>query len=116
MYLLFSGFKETAFAHAITSAGITLAIARGCSLGLIASCGCDSKIYKIKKPTMDLMPKTTFKWGGCSHNIRFGNRFSKWFLDSKEKGGDIQSKINLHNNQVGRKVFIYLFYNNVSNY
>lgn len=58
---------------------------------------------------MELMPKTTFKWGGCSHNIRYGIRFSKWFLDSREKGADIQSKITLHNNQVGRKVSKYFY-------
>lgn len=104
--IFFPGFKETAFAHAISSAGVTLAIARGCSSGLISNCGCDSKVYKIRKPKMELMPNTAFKWGGCSHNIRYGNRFSKWFLDSREKADDIQSKINLHNNQVGRKVWI----------
>lgn len=43
-----------------------------------------------------------WKWGGCSHNMDFGNEFSEIFLDSREKAGDIQSQINLHNNQVGR--------------
>lgn len=45
-----------------------------------------------------------WKWGGCSHNMDFGVEFSKLFLDCREKAGDIQSKINLHNNHAGRIV------------
>lgn len=36
--------------------------------------------------------------------MNFGIEFSELFLDSREKAGDIQSKINLHNNRVGRLV------------
>jgi wingless-type MMTV integration site family, member 10 len=43
-----------------------------------------------------------WKWGGCSHNMDFGVEFSELFLDSREKAGDIQSQINLHNNRAGR--------------
>jgi hypothetical protein len=45
-----------------------------------------------------------WKWAGCSHNINFGIEFSELFLDTREKAGDIQSQINLHNNKVGRLV------------
>lgn len=45
-----------------------------------------------------------WKWGGCSHNMAFGVEFSELFLDTREKGGDIQSQINLHNNHAGRRV------------
>uniref|UniRef100_A0A182WGH3 Protein Wnt n=1 Tax=Anopheles minimus TaxID=112268 RepID=A0A182WGH3_9DIPT len=44
-----------------------------------------------------------WKWGGCSHNMAFGIEFSELFLDSREKGSDIQSQINLHNNRAGRR-------------
>lgn len=44
-----------------------------------------------------------WKWGGCSHNMDFGVEFSELFLDTREKGSDIQTKINLHNNHAGRK-------------
>lgn len=46
----------------------------------------------------------SWKWGGCSHNMNFGIEFSELFLDALEKAGDVQSKINLHNNRVGRMV------------
>lgn len=36
----------------------------------------------------------------------FGIQFSEMFLDSREKAGDIQSKINLHNNHAGRLVIL----------
>ncbi|XP_055680768.1 LOW QUALITY PROTEIN: protein Wnt-10b [Lutzomyia longipalpis] len=44
-----------------------------------------------------------WKWGGCSHNMDFGAEFAELFLDARERGGDIQSQINLHNNRVGRQ-------------
>lgn len=35
--------------------------------------------------------------------MEFGVDFSEMFLDTREKGRDIQSKINIHNNNAGRK-------------
>lgn len=45
-----------------------------------------------------------WKWGGCFHNLDFGLEYSRLFLDCQEIAGDLQSRINLHNNQVGRLV------------
>ncbi|XP_018580255.1 protein Wnt-10a [Anoplophora glabripennis] len=102
--ILQKGYKETAFAHAIASAGVVISVARGCSSGLLLNCGCDSKTYKMRKPRSMSRSEfqTSWKWGGCSHNLHYGVKFSKIFLDSREKAEDIHSKINLHNNQVGR--------------
>lgn len=59
----------------------------------------DNQVFKKK---LKLKMANRWKWGGCSHNMDFGVEFSELFLDSREKAGDIQSQINLHNNQVGR--------------
>ncbi|CAH1176108.1 unnamed protein product [Phaedon cochleariae] len=102
--MLQRGYREAAFAHAITSAGITISISRACSSGQLNNCGCDSKTYKMKETlsSANSLSKTDWKWGGCSHNLHYGMKFSKMFLDSREWSEDIQSKINLHNNKVGR--------------
>lgn len=102
-------------------------MARACSASMLRSCGCDEKIYRAKQfekedyrnkegYTKLLVHSTkekfneenseaiSWKWSGCSHNLKFGLKFSKMFLDSRESGNDIRSRTNLHNNQVGRMV------------
>lgn len=91
------GYKESAFAHAISSAGVIIQVARACSLGKLAACGCH--------PVMD-HTTNTWVWKGCDHNIEFSESFSKKFLDSKEKARDIHSKTNLHNIRLGRRVVL----------
>lgn len=50
-----------------------------------------------------------WKWSGCSHKMDFEILFSRVFLDSSEETlGDIQSQINLHNNNAGRMVRTFL--------
>ncbi|XP_075151230.1 wnt oncogene analog 10 [Haematobia irritans] len=131
--LLKKGYRESAFAFAISAAGVAHSVARACSQGRLMSCGCDPSVNrktlnknlrqsldKEKKQFLQyletnqiLNPEdekkyerskiaSRWKWGGCSHNMDFGVEFSKLFLDCREKAGDIQSKINLHNNHAGR--------------
>ncbi|KAK3083441.1 hypothetical protein FSP39_022816 [Pinctada imbricata] len=97
--LLERGYKETAFAYAISAAGVTHQVAKACSLGKLKSCGCDMSLHgKIRQK---------WEWGGCSHNVEFGEDFSKKFLDSKErKARDIHGRINIHNNRAGRLAVI----------
>ncbi|XP_046465391.1 protein Wnt-10b [Neodiprion pinetum] len=98
--LLQRGYRETAFAYAISAAGVAHSVARACSMGRLVSCGCDPSSYKGRPPAK--ARGAQWKWGGCSHNLDYGMQFSRHFLDSREKAGDIQSTVNLHNNQAGR--------------
>ncbi|KAL3854683.1 hypothetical protein ACJMK2_013941 [Sinanodonta woodiana] len=94
-FLLFcTGYRESAFAYAIAAAGVTHQVSMACSLGKLKSCGCDM--------SMQGQIHDKFEWGGCSHNVEFGEDFAHKFMDAKENAGDIHAKINLHNNKVGR--------------
>lgn len=68
------------------------------------NCGCLPQRYRSKVEGYD---EYIWKWGGCSDNVKFGIKFSKMFVDAREKGDDLQSRVNRHNNDVGRRVSIY---------
>ncbi|KAG1669096.1 Protein Wnt-4 [Nymphon striatum] len=95
--VLHSKSRETAYIYSISSAGVAYSITRGCSRGEITECGCDDKI-RAKKP------RGSWKWGGCSEDIRFGEKFSKDFVDSREDRDISSGLMNLHNNEAGRRV------------
>ncbi|KAG0416561.1 hypothetical protein HPB47_006322, partial [Ixodes persulcatus] len=86
--------RETAFVHAIISAGITYTLTKNCSLGHLPSCSCD-RSKRVAKAVQ-------WTWGGCSDNFRFGDRMARRFLDTREVNKDINALVNLHNNRVGR--------------
>ncbi|XP_026462706.1 protein Wnt-10a-like [Ctenocephalides felis] len=134
--ILKHGYRESAFAYAISAAGILHSVTRACSQGSLISCGCgptpkkpflptaaNRKAFKLEEQRLNAIginnemnainqiplensEKTEtgskWKWGGCSHNLDYGMEFSRLFLDSRESLGDIQSRINLHNNEAGR--------------
>nr|XP_039268656.1 protein Wnt-10b-like [Styela clava] len=115
-----TGFREAAFSHAISSAGITYAVAHACSLGKIEACECDLSPNMYSKGLSASFHKNVLKnggnisgidprmkkyiWGGCDHNINFGIMFSRKFLDEGEVANDFHTKLMLHNNRVGRLV------------
>ncbi|XP_076315536.1 protein Wnt-8c-like [Tachypleus tridentatus] len=72
-------------------------VTRNCSLGHYENCHCDNS----KKGTIGASGWT---WGGCSDNVRFGEQVSIGFLDTRERGHDVKALVNLHNNDIGRKV------------
>lgn len=46
----------------------------------------------------------SWRWGGCSDNIKMGEQYAVRVLDSLETGQDAQAVANLHNNFAGRLV------------
>ena len=96
-FFLSIGCRETAFVYALTSAGVTHAVARACSEGQIETCTCD---YRNNRRPNGI----DWEWGGCSDNIDFGVKFARQFIDSAERGRDLRFIMNLHNNEAGRLV------------
>ncbi|XP_053144462.1 protein Wnt-8a isoform X2 [Hemicordylus capensis] len=90
-----SATKETAFVHAISSAGVMYTLTRNCSMGDFDNCGCDNS--RNGHPG-----GKGWVWGGCSDNVEFGERISKHFVDALETGHDARAVMNLHNNEAGR--------------
>lgn len=106
--LLKKGFRETAFAHAVSSAGVMNNVARSCSLGKLESCSCENKVKLKKKYQKQILkdsPTQQWIWAGCHDNIGFGWAFAREFLDSKRtRAKDFQSKVKTHNVKAGRLV------------
>lgn len=95
------GTKEMAFVHAISSAGVAHALTKACSAGELENCGCDRSLRGTSTEG--------FEWSGCSDNVDFGVSFSRTFVDARDrrksrKKNHAQPLMNLHNNEVGRKL------------
>lgn len=100
-----TGSREAAFTYAISAAGVVNAVSRACREGELSSCGC-SRAARPKDLPRDWL------WGGCGDNLNYGYRFSKEFVDAREREktyekGSMESArllMNLHNNEAGRRV------------
>ncbi|XP_069828242.1 protein Wnt-10b [Dendropsophus ebraccatus] len=130
--ILKRGFRESAFAFSLLAAGVMHSVATACSLGKLQGCGCEWKrrgteekirlklnqlqlqaLSKVRGLPRDLTPllretpepspQDTWEWGGCKHELEFGEKFSRDFLDSRESPRDIQARMRIHNNRVGRQ-------------
>ncbi|KAJ7392985.1 Protein Wnt-8b [Desmophyllum pertusum] len=90
--------RETAFLHAISAAAITHELTLQCRQNRIPGCKC-GKTRRQPKGNIG------WQWGGCSDDIKFGEKETRRFIDKLERGGDAaRTAFNLHNNEVGRKV------------
>ncbi|CAI4229572.1 unnamed protein product [Auanema sp. JU1783] len=88
--------KESAYVYAISSAGVSHALAKACAKGEIEDCGCGP---------MPTLTGRNFVWAGCSDNVRYGNSFGRKFIDTVDKvQKDSRALMNLHNNRVGRRL------------
>uniref|UniRef100_A0A8C5MFD8 Protein Wnt n=1 Tax=Leptobrachium leishanense TaxID=445787 RepID=A0A8C5MFD8_9ANUR len=97
--LILRSSRESAFVYAISSAGVVFAITRACSQGELKLCSCDPNKKGSSRDSWG-----SFDWGGCSDNIDYGIKFTRAFVDAKErKGKDARALMNLHNNMAGRK-------------
>ncbi|EHH66242.1 hypothetical protein EGM_03194, partial [Macaca fascicularis] len=132
--ILKRGFRESAFSFSMLAAGVMHAVATACSLGKLVSCGCGWKGSgeqdRLRAKLLQLQalsrgksfphslpspgpgsgsspgPQDTWEWGGCNHDMDFGEKFSRDFLDSREAPRDIQARMRIHNNRVGRQVCV----------
>lgn len=135
LLLYIAATRETAFIHAITTAGVSHAVTRACSSGRLERCGCDRSVeggattVRSSSPANDVTTgadgggggggaSKAFQWAGCSDNVAYGSAFSKSFVDAREirpkRRDSAKTLMNLHNNNAGRKVglpFIYCISN-----
>ncbi|XP_073960780.1 protein Wnt-5b-like [Choristoneura fumiferana] len=96
--------RETAFTHAITSAGVSIAVSRACRDGRLASCGC-SRAARPRSLHRDWV------WAGCGDDLHYGYKFTEGFVDIRERerkvkrGSREQGRqlMNRHNNEAGRR-------------
>lgn len=103
LFLLFLGTRETAFIYSILSAGVVHSVTQACTAGNLITCTCDVSAREGEHTVEG------WKWGGCSDNVKYGIEFSRQFVDASEstrseKSENIRNRMNLHNNEVGRKV------------
>lgn len=94
------GCRETAFLYAMTSAALTHTVARACSEGKIFTCTCGEQ----EKTTQT--SEEQFQYGGCSDNLRFGQRFARRYTEAGDSGLDLHAVTMRHNSQAGRKLAI----------
>ncbi|CAF3043359.1 unnamed protein product [Rotaria socialis] len=98
--ILDSGTKESAYIHALTSAGIAYAITKACSNGRLDSCGCDMTIK-------EKFYNQSIRWAGCSDNVLFATDIARKFVNFREhKTKNRTSLLNMHNNQVGIRIIL----------
>ncbi|XP_065200658.1 protein Wnt-5b-like [Planococcus citri] len=103
------GNKEAAFLQAVTTASVMHGIARTCRDGQLTRCGCST----LTRPA-DLSKE--WIWKGCGDNLEYGYKFTRNFIDIKEKEimhrrkaegkENGKSLMMLHNYEAGRRAVL----------
>ncbi|XP_064098279.1 protein Wnt-8a-like [Macrobrachium nipponense] len=88
--------REQAFVNAITSAGITYAITRSCSQGILEDCACSSRQFGAVD--------AVFTWERCSDDVTYADSVTAKFFRSKMKRDEDASRAQVfwHNHRAGR--------------
>lgn len=91
-----TGFKETAFLYAVSSAALTHTLARACSAGRLERCTCDD--------SPGMQSRQAWQWGVCGDNLKYSTKFLSHFLGPKRGSKDLRARADAHNTHVGIKV------------
>lgn len=94
-----SGFKETAFLLAVSSAALTHALAKACSSGRMERCTCDD--------SPGIQHREAWQWGVCGDNLKYSTKFLKKFLGQKRVSKDLRAQVDAHNVNVGIRVSLH---------
>jgi hypothetical protein len=115
--------KETAFIYSIYSAAAMYEVTKACSRGELKKCSCNNQARQ--ESVSNSKDIRHYQFGGCSDNVLFGYKLSKHFVDSNENSKTIKTSqendqdlylnqehklMNLHNNEVGRRVNFIIFF------
>ena len=106
--------RETAFIHAITSAGVTYSLTESCAKGKLNDCRCRQNTVTMLPPPQTVASrnltsqKQDLIYEGCHDNIQYGYERGKAFVDATETSHDFHAFVNLHNNEAGREVIIFI--------
>lgn len=95
-----TGSRESAYLSAVSAASVAFAVTRACSKGELTECTCDNRVRQRRA--------RNWQWGGCSEDIKYGEKFSRDFLDTKEDVNTALGLMNLHNNEAGRRVSCFI--------
>jgi hypothetical protein len=104
MFVCIAESREKGYIFAITSAGIMYSVVKACATGLMPTCSCDVTNAANHVTQHGGRKEPDFLWGGCSHDISFGDRFTRDFVDDSENPLTDIGAMNIWNNGAGRQV------------
>jgi len=111
-----AGSREAALVHALSAAGVVHAVSRACRDAELSTCGCSRRPRPVAVAGDRRRDggADDWMWGGCGDNTDYGYRFTRSFVDVREReknyprhsDGLARILMNVHNNEAGRLVSI----------